>query len=162
MTDVLVIAQTVLTACLAAWMITGVYDNWRHPDLNRASVEMVVRFQLMSTEYPEDYAYLKHRKIENPKIIRALFQFLVLYESMAAIVLSAGSVLMVAGLAGAADIEFAREVAMIGALIFTTNWVGFLVGGNYFAYWYCHFEAQATHFMLLLWGLGVIILLTLE
>lgn len=161
MIDVLAIAQTVLTGCLAAWMISGVYDNWRHPELNRTSVAMVMQFELMARDYPDDFAHLRYRQIKNPKIIDAVFRLLVLYETTAAIGLSIGTGMMVAGLIGAVDIELARNAAMIGALLFTTNWVGFLVGGNYFAYWYCHFEAQATHFMLMLWGLGVIILLSL-
>ena len=161
MIDALTLAQTVLTGCLAAWMIIGVFDNWRHPDLNQASVEMVLRFELMAKEYPEDYKHLKHRQIENPQIIRALFRFLVLYETLAATALTIGTGMMIASLFGAIEIGLARDAAMIGALLFTTNWVGFLVGGNYFAYWYCHFEAQATHFLLLLWGLGVTILLAL-
>ncbi len=161
MIDALTLAQTVLSGGLAAWMITGVYDNWRYPALNRASVKMVVQFELMAAEYPDEFAHLKHRRIENPRTIHKLYYLLVLSETTAAIALVVGTGLMVAGMAGAVPLDFARESAMIGALLFCINWIGFLVGGNYFAYWYCHFGAQATHFLLLLWGLGVIVLLAL-
>ena len=156
---VLLLAQTVLTGCLAGWMLSGVLDNWRHPHLNESAVAMVMWFDLMEAEYPEDFAHVKHRKVENPKVVRAMFYLLVLWESIAALLLLAGTVLLVLALFGGAGGETARAVATLGALAFTMNWAGFLIGGNYFCYWYCHFSAQATHMMLALWGTLVVILL---
>jgi hypothetical protein len=36
-----------------------------------------------------------------------------------------------------------------------------VIGGNYFAYWYCHQWAQSNHFMLMYWGFFVLIVLLL-
>lgn len=160
MSDVMLLfAQAVLTACLMGWMLSGVLDNWRHPLLNENAVAMVMRFELMEADYPEDFAHVKHRKVENPKVIRAMFILLVLWESVAALFLSVGTVSLVLALFGVAEVEMARTLATLGALAFTANWAGFLIGGNYFCYWYCHFPAQATHMMLALWGTLVVILL---
>ncbi len=90
-----------------------------------------------------------------------MFYLLVLWESVAALLLVVGTAWLAFALFGIADVEKARAVASLGALAFTMNWAGFLIGGNYFCYWYCHFPAQATHMMLALWGTLVVILLQL-
>jgi hypothetical protein len=41
------------------------------------------------------------------------------------------------------------------------NWAGFLIGGNYFCYWYSHFPGQSTHFQLVLWGTATMIFLAM-
>ena len=115
----------------------------------------------MAQEYPDEYRLVRHRRVENPKIIRLVYFLLVGAESVAAITLSFGTACLALALFGAADPGFARSAALIGALAFTLTWSGFLVGGNYFVYWYCHFQSQATHFLLALWGLALLILLLL-
>lgn len=162
MTDlILPLVQMALTGCLAAWMIVGVADNWMHPKLNEDTVAMVTRFDRMARDYPEDYAQLAYRRIADPRWIRRLFYALVTWETVAALGLTAGTLMLGAALLGLTDLATARAAATLGALAFTLNWAGFLVGGNYFAYWYCHFQAQVTHFLLALWGTAVIILLQL-
>lgn len=118
------------------WMLVAVYDHWRHPDLNESGVAMVMRFDLMAREYPEDFRLLQHRRIDNPKIIRGIYYFLVSFETMAAIALTVGSPCLGLALFDQVEAQFARPAALVGTLIFSLNWTGFLIGGNYFAYWY--------------------------
>ena len=68
---------------------------------------------------------------------------------------------MVLALCGLADLEQARIAALAGALGFTSIWSGFLIAGNHFAYWFCHQWAQSTHFQLVLWGIGTMVLLAI-
>lgn len=153
MSDIaLPLAQTVLTFCLAGWMVSGVFNNWRFPRLNEAAVAMVMNFELMEATYPEDFAVVQHRKITNPKAVRAVFYLMVLSETLAALLLGSGAVLMALALLSAAPLDVARLIALLGALAFTVTWTGFLIGGEYFCYWYCHFGSQATHLMLAIWG----------
>ncbi len=154
-------AQFLPCAGMSGWMLVAVYDNWRHPQLNKTGVAMVMRFDLMAREYPDDFRQLQHRRIDNPGIIRAIYYFVVLFETAAAATLTFGSLCLGLALAGAVEPAFARSAALVGALVFTLNWIGLLIGGNYFAYWYCHFQAQATHFLLTLWGIALLLLLIL-
>jgi predicted small integral membrane protein len=148
------LAQMVLTGCLAIWMVSGVWNNWRFPHLNEAAVAMVMNFELMALNYPADFAAVAHRKIVNPKVVRAVFYLMVLSETVAAVLLVSGTVALGAALVGVVPLDVARFIALLGALCFTVNWTGFLVGGEYFCYWYCHFGSQATHLLLTLWGTG--------
>ena len=159
---VLIIAQTVLTACLAGWMISAVYNNWRFPRLNEEAVAQVMRFDLMERDYPDGYAVVHHRKIESKWVIKAGFKVILFMETMSALVLSVGAILLCASLFGFVPVDIARFAAVIGALIFILIWTGFLVGGEYFCYWYCHFGSQATHLMLVIWGTMVLGLLLLS
>lgn len=153
MTDfALPLTQLVLTACLAGWMVSAVYNNWRFPALNEDAVAMVMKFEMMEAAYPYDYAVVRHRRIDNPKTIKALFRLMVLMETTAALLLTLGAGLLAASLFGAVSIDTARFVALLGTLVFVANWAGFLIGGEYFCYWYCHFSSQATHMMLAIWG----------
>ena len=153
------LAQTVLTTCLAGWMISAVYNNWRFPRLNGEAVGQVMRFDFMERDYPEDYAFVRHRKIESKWMIQAGFKVILFMETVAALVLSVGAILMVACLFGLVSAEVARFVAVLGTLLFILVWTGFLIGGEYFCYWYCHFGSQATHLMLAIWGTIVLGLL---
>lgn len=153
------LAQTVLTFCLAGWMVSGVFNNWRFPRLNEAAVAMVMNFELMALTYPEDFAVVKHRQVTNPKAVRAVFYAMVAVETIAALLLCAGALTMTLSLLGAFPLDSARLIALLGALTFTVNWTGFLIGGEYFCYWYCHFGSQATHLMLAIWGTLVVGLL---
>ena len=61
---------------------------------------------------------------------------------------------------GAAALDTARALALLGCIAFTAVWSAFLVVGNYFSYWFGHEGAQNTHYQMTLWGIGVMILLT--
>ena len=65
--------QAVLVAGVAAWMIVAVRDNWLHPDLNLEGIAMVMRFDKMAAEYPDDYAHLAHRRVDDARLHRLAF-----------------------------------------------------------------------------------------
>ena len=161
MTTLLLVAQCGLTLSIAAWIATGALDNWLHPRLNLDAVRMVVSLEAMAREYPAEYAGLAHRRMTDPRRIAALFYLIVAWESLTALLLLAGAALLGAAALGAETAEAGRMLATLGAVAFTLCWAGFLAGGNYFGYWYCHFPAQATHFFLAIWGslvTGILIL----
>lgn len=155
------LAQTGLLASLTAWIFTGARDNWLFPYMNQNAIASVVRMDGLAEEYPEDYACIAHRRITDEGTIRLLYRVIVLWETLATVLLALGTGAMVLSLVGAVDSEAARGLGMIGAVVFTLNWAGFTVGGNHFGYWYLHAPTQATHFLLALWGTGTMILLAL-
>lgn len=155
-------AQTAATGFLAAWMFTGVKDNWLHPDLNGAIVGIILRIEKMQQDFPQEYAQIKHRRVEDERVHRSIFRFIVLWESLALVVLALATAMMVLALVGLLAPDMARSLAVIGALLFTSVWAGFLVFGNHWIYWYCHEWGQNSHFQLLLWGLGTMILLAVD
>jgi predicted small integral membrane protein len=150
-----------LTLFPALWMATGALDNIRHPDLNRQVVSRVMRLELMEQQYPDDFARISHRRIKSDGLIRFLFGIIVLAELTAALLLLAGAIGLGLAAIGAADLATMRDIALAGAVVFTGVWAGFLAGGNYFCYYFCHFEGQFTHFCLAIWGAitcGILIL----
>ncbi|MEM7213363.1 MAG: DUF2165 family protein [Pseudomonadota bacterium] len=157
----LLLAETVMTGLIGVWMVTGAVDNWRFPELNRAAVETVLRMDRMAEQYPDDFAHVAHRRVTHDGLIRIGFRIIVIWESLAALLLCIGTALLGFATLTGTDPGLARDVALAGALTFTVNWAGFLIGGNYFCYYYCHFEGQFTHFMLVIWGAVVVAFLAL-
>ena len=153
------IAQAAVTGCLAAWTVTAVRDNWMHPRINLEAVAMVMRFDRMAADFPEDFALLAHRRIDDPRLHRLAFRLIVASETLAAILLSLGATLLVLAAFGAVGTLAAKSVAVAGTVVFSATWAGFVAGGNHFAYWYCHEGAQTTHMMLVVWGFLATILL---
>ena len=157
----ILIAEALMTGLVGLWMVTGAFDNWRFPDLNRAAVATVLRMDRMAEQYPEEFAQVAHRRLTDDRAIRFLFRMVVLWETIAALLLCLGALLLAfAGLVGT-DPDPARTIALAGAMAFTATWAGFLIGGNYFCYYYCHFEGQFTHFLLVIWGSVVTAMLVL-
>lgn len=156
----ILMAEAVMTGLIGLWMLSGAFDNWRFPDLNRATVSRVMRLELMEEQYPEDFARVAHRRVNNPVVINIAFRLLTLWETFAAVLLCTGAALLGLAAITGTPTELGQDIALIGALAFTMNWAGFLIGGNYFCYYYCHFEGQFTHFMLLIWGAVVCAMLT--
>lgn len=146
------LALAIMAALPGLWMVTGVADNWRVPELNRATVERVMRLELMERDYPDDFARVAHRRVESRAVINTAFRLIVVIETLAAILLVGGAGLLALAALGVAEPALARSVALAGALVFTAVWGGFLIGGNYFCYYYCHYEGQFTHFLLAIWG----------
>ena len=89
-----------------------------------------------------------------------LFWLIVLCEIIATLLLWLGFGALVLALVGVVDISTARTFAVLGTLAFTSIWAGFLIGGNWFCYWFAHADTQNTHYHMTLWGLGTLILLT--
>ena len=144
-----------LVGALGLWMVVAVADNWLNPVLNRDAVKMVVTFELMALEYPEHYQQVAHRKITRETTISLLFQSMRAAETVAAAVLICGAGALALAALGAVSAEIATMLALIGTVFFSLVWAGFIIGGNYFAYWYCHQWGQMNHFSLLFWGLLV-------
>jgi hypothetical protein len=159
MAAVLFLVEAALVAGLGLWMAVAVADNWRHPRMNEEAVAMVVRFDLMAQDYPEDFALVAHRRIEDPAMIRRLFHAIRLAETAAAVALFLSALLLVLAAGGAVPGVLATGAAIVSAAVFTLIWGGFIIGGNYFAYWYCHQWAQSNHFMLMYWGFFVLLVL---
>lgn len=161
METILLLVDALLVAGLCVWMTVAVADNWRHPKMNEETVAMVVRFDLMAELYPDDFRQIAHRRIDDPRTIGRLFRAIRLVETVSAAALCVSVLLLVLAAWGAIHTVVATAVALISAAFFTTIWAGFLIGGNYFAYWYCHQWAQSNHFMLMFWGLFVVVVLLL-
>lgn len=152
------IAQTGVTAMIAVWMSVAVRSNWMLPVFNRSAVERVMRLELMEVEFPEEFPHVAHRRIDSPRVHAVVFRLIVLAETLAAVVLFVGALLLFLSIFGVGEVETARIVAASGLLIFSGIWAAFVTGGDHFAYWFSHASSQATHMTLVLWGFAGLIL----
>jgi predicted small integral membrane protein len=152
-------AQLVATGSIAAWMFTGVRDNILYPSQNENYTSEVMEMRRIQEGYPEAFESVKHRAITDRKTQLLAFRAIVVVEALACLILSIGTVMLGLALFGAASTDAAKAVALVGATIFMSVWAGMLIVGNHFSYWFGHEGAQFTHFMMCLWGLGVMVLL---
>jgi len=159
--SMVLLAQSFATAFLAGWMFTGVKDNWLLPRLNGDIVGMILRIDKFAEMYPDEFHHVAHRRVAAEWFHRAIFRFIVLWETLACVLLSIGAIALFAALFGAISLDLAQSLALLGALVFTSVWAGFLIFGNHWVYWYCHEWGQNSHFQLLLWGLGTMVFLAL-
>lgn len=158
--DVMVlVAQSCLTAYLAAWLTLGVRDNIFHPAMNATFTAQVLQLDRLKETYPDEYAQIEGRRIESPALQRAVFRLIVLAETVVCAALWVSVVWMALAVFGQADAEAARTMALASALGFTSIWAAFLIAGNHFAYWFCHEWAQNTHFQMLIWGIATMVFL---
>jgi len=155
----LLIAQASAVFFLTAWLSTGVYENCFHSSLNSTFTAEVLEMKRLQSDYPDAFKVVSHRQIKNPAIQKYLFRFIVLWELIAVIALWLGSVSLVLAAFGTIEPDAARTIGLVGALLFTATWAGFLIAGNWFCYWFCHEGAQNTHFQMTLWGMATMILL---
>lgn len=156
---VLLVAQTTIVFFLAAWLTTGAFENVFQPKLNSVFTTEVMDMTRMRDEYPEAYADVAYRRVSNPTIQKWIFRFIVVWEVAATLALWLGVYMMATAIFGSTDPLEAKAYAMIGVLLFTCTWSGFLVAGNWFCYWFCHFEGQFTHFLMALWGVLTLVFL---
>ncbi|MEM0936372.1 MAG: DUF2165 family protein [Pseudomonadota bacterium] len=159
MESVLFLVDAALIAGLGTWMAVAVADNWRHPKLNEEAVATVVRFDLMAQQYPEDFASVAHRRIEDRRMIGLMFRAMRLAETVAALLLFLAAALLIGAAFDMVDGSVATVTGVIAAAYFSCIWAGFVVGGNYFCYWYCHQWAQSNHYMVMYWGFFVLLVL---
>ncbi len=159
--DVLLFAQTISLLLPTLWLTTGARDNILYPSVNEAFTAQVLTMERIEEDFPEEYARVSHRAVRSRAWQKGLFRLIVAAEVMAVVVMWIGVALLALATWGSVLPSIARDVAMIGALMFTGVWAMFTVVGNHFSYWFCHEGAQNTHFQLLLWGLGNMILLNL-
>ena len=156
---VLLLAQILTTASLAAWLTSGVWDNIFHPTQNEVYTAQVMAMDRIREDFPEAFEPVKHRAITNRSTQLLAFRLVVLAELIATILLWIGAGALTFALFGAAALETARALALLGCVAFTGIWSAFLVVGNYFSYWFGHEGAQNTHYQMTLWGIGTMILL---
>jgi len=159
METLMLLVEAALVAALGTWMAVAVYDNWRHAQLNREAVAMVMRFDVMERDYPDDYKIVAHRKVTSEALITALFQIIRLAETLAAIVLLLAALGLAGAAIGAVGAEAATIFAIVACAYFSLIWAGFIIGGNYFHYYYCHQWGQSNHFMFMYWGFFVLLVL---
>lgn len=157
--SIILIAQAASVFFLAAWLSTGVFENLFYSTLNSTFTAEVLEMSRMRDEYPEAYALVAHRRITNPKIQILLFRLIVFWELIALLTLWTGVVLFGLAMVDMATAETALAIGLLGALLFTATWAGFLIAGNWFCYWFCHEGAQNTHYQMTFWGLGTMIFL---
>lgn len=153
------VAQSAAVFFLAAWLSTGFVENVLHPDLNETFTAQVLSMERMKEEYPEAYVVVAHRCINNPATQKFLFKLIVFWEGIATLTLWIGVVSLIIATFGAYDPASARAIGLLGVLLFTATWAGFLIAGNWFCYWFCHEGAQNTHYQMTLWGLATMVLL---
>lgn len=161
METTLVAAQTLGTGLVAAWLTLGVRDNILHPSVNETYTAEVMAMTQMRDEYPDAFAQVAHRAITSRQVQQWVFRLVVGAELVTTLVLWAGVVALLMAIVGTGSIEAGRNIAMIGAMMFTGVWAGFLIVGNHFCYWFCHDGAQNTHYQMTLWGVGTMVLIGL-
>ncbi|MEM1301555.1 MAG: DUF2165 family protein [Pseudomonadota bacterium] len=161
MDALLLCVKAVLVAGPGVWMAVAVYDNWRHASLNREAVATVMRFDFMAREYPEEFAIVAHRRIDDPKRIDLAFHAIRLAETIAAVILLGASLCLLASSIGWVSPAAAIAIAVSAMTYFCMIWAGFIIGGNYFHYYFCHPWGQSNHFMFMYWGLFVLVILLL-
>lgn len=155
----LLVAQTASVFFLAAWLTTGVFENIFYPKLNSVFTSEVLEMTRLRDDYPEAYAMMAHRRIVNPATQKWLFRLIVLWELAATIALWIGYTVLTMAMFDLADPNIARALGLLGTILFTATWAGFLIAGNWFCYWFGHEGAQNTHFQMVLWGMATLVLL---
>ncbi|WP_158966114.1 DUF2165 family protein [Chachezhania sediminis] len=155
----ILLAQCFAVSVLAAWMVVGVLGNLRHPSINGELVDDVLTMTSLQSGFPSAYERLKHRRIDNAGLRRLVYRAAITLECAAAIGLTLGAILLFLAMLGLAGPVAARSVAVVGAILFSSVWAGFVIIGDYFCYWCGHESAQNTHFQLLMCGLGTILFL---
>ncbi len=161
MATVIVLCQAGLLALMAAWLTVALRDNLRHPEINEQFAHEVLSLSRIERDFPVLFDILARRRITSPRKQKATFGLIVVVEGIVALLLWAGAAALVLAATGLIASEPARALGLVGAFGFVSLWAGFVIAGNHFCYWLCHEGAQNTHFQLLIWGLGSMILLAL-
>ena len=156
----ILLAQTGCVFFITGWLTTGAFENLIHPKLNSTLTAEVLDMVRMREEFPEAYSDVAYRRVANPAVQNALFWLIVAWEMVATALLWVGLGALLLALFGSVEPASARTLAVLGTLAFTSVWAGFLIGGNWFCYWFAHDDTQKTHYHMTLWGLGTLILLT--
>jgi len=146
------VLRCVIVALPAAWLTLGVLDNILYPSINRDAVTDVLGMTALA-DYPKVEARVGHRRLTSSRLVVWLFRLIVAGE-LAATLLLWLAVLALAGAGfGWVGDGIAHTLALIGLLAFTGVWAAFLIGGQWFYYWYGD-HGQHTHMLAALWGLA--------
>lgn len=159
METMVLMAQAISLSLAAAWLTIGAAENVFKPVLNETYTSEVLDMTRMREDYPEAYALVAHRRVVNPRTRRLLFRFIVVWECLSAIAMWIGAGALGLATLGHGDPETARVLGLLGALMFTSIWAGFLVAGNWWCYWFGHEGGQNTHFHMTGWGMTNMIFL---
>lgn len=159
MTVVVALIEAALVAGLGVWMAVAVYDNWVHAALNRNGVAMVMSFEIMERDFPAEFAVVAHRKVTDARLIDLAFHTIRATETLAAGALFVSSALLLMAAGGMVPAAAAQAAALLSLAFFCLIWAGFIIGGNYFHYYFCHQWGQSNHFMFMFWGLFVLAIL---
>ena len=106
-------AQTLVTACLAAWMTLAVKDNIRHPSMNLNFVALVLQMERLAELYPDDFKLIAHRRIVSPSAQRAIFRLIVFCEAVATVLLWVGAAWLACAIGGVAEPQTARAAQFL-------------------------------------------------
>ena len=161
MAHILIWIQVVLVLMPTLWLVLGALENIRAPSANGNLVADVLSMKQMSVEFPDMFAALGRNRITSPRIHKAIFGAIVAFECFVAIVMIAGVIALFLAGTGIVPTDTARIVATLGMLGFSLIWSSFLVGGQWVHYWAGYKDAQLTHFIMMLWGIAVIVVLYL-
>lgn len=161
METAILIAQAASLAFAAAWLTTGALENLIHPSINETFTAEVLDMQRMRDDYPDAYALVAYRRVTSPRIRAFLFRIIVIWELLAALSLWIGVGALALSALGSMDAGTATILGLLGAMMFTSVWAGFLIAGNWFCYWFGHEGAQNTHFQMTLWGMTNVLLMML-
>jgi predicted small integral membrane protein len=153
------LVEAAMVAGLGVWMAVAVYDNWVHAALNRAGVAMVMGLEIMARDFPEEFAVVAHRRVTDPRLVDLAFQAIRITETLAAGALLVSALALAGAALGMVAPLAATVLAVLSVAFFCLIWAGFIIGGNYFHYYYCHQWGQSNHFMFMYWGLFVLVLL---
>ena len=152
-------AKSVAVALPAGWLALGVYNNVRFPVSNMGAVTGVLTLEGMREAFPDIEDAVMRRAINSPTLVAFLYWGIVLAE----IVVTAGLLFSAACLLCASLGHIGGEqklwLANLSVTGFTAIWGAFLVGGQWFSYWFNFAESQKTHFHMLQWGLLTLIFL---
>ncbi|WP_299502190.1 DUF2165 domain-containing protein [uncultured Roseobacter sp.] len=159
MDTVLLLAQAIATGLIASWLTLGLRDNLLYPSVNETYTAEVLAMTRMRETYPDAFKEVAHRAISDRKLQRGAFRLVILVEGIACALLWVGTIGLLMGSTGTATPETGRALALLGATSFTAVWAGFLIVGNHFCYWFCHEDAQNTHYQMTLWGLATMVLI---
>ncbi|MCC6002282.1 MAG: DUF2165 family protein [Pararhodobacter sp.] len=161
METAIILCQAGCLALLAAWLSVALHDNFRHAEINAQFTREVLSMSRIGRDYPGVLDKVGKRRILHAGIQRAVFITIVIAETLVTALLWVATGAMLTVALGAMDLELARVLGLVGAFGFTAIWAGFVIAGNHFCYWLCHEGAQNTHFQLLLWGMGTLLLMAL-
>jgi len=149
-------SQSAIVAMEAAWLTVAVFDNIRYPHLNERGFARVLAMDLVKQQDPEVYEDVSDRRVENPKMEKALFRLLVAAEVIVSILLWLGALALLLAAIDLFDDDAANALAHIGVLGFTAIWASLLIGGQWFWYRVGLAAAQQAHFFLTIWGIATL------
>ena len=145
------LVHCVLVLLPAGWLTPAVIDNMRHPDVNRDDVARVLRMEALE-EWPDVLARVGHRRLEDREVVARVFRLVVTAELCTTILLWCAVLALAGQLFGVTDGSWPLALAKLAVLSFSVIWASFLIGGQWFYYWFGE-HGQITHMLAMIWGI---------